>query len=92
MNRKRIFLGTVYAWIAIRLTYQAFRIWVVLSGPPDPDTYANTLSFQLVASAFLVVVLWFPILAAVLFLELLVFSIGDRLRAVRSGKRDVPAA
>jgi hypothetical protein len=82
--RSRIVVLTIAAWAAIAFVYEGARIWVVLSGPPVPDLYANSLSFQLLASLYLLVGFWVPVLAGVLLFEMLIFAAGDRGRIASS--------
>jgi hypothetical protein len=92
MTRQRIVFCTVLVWFVVALISLGLRAWVVLNGPPSGDLYANTLSFQIFASMYLLVVFWFPILGGVLILEFLGFLIVDWLRFRRASRNDVPAA
>jgi len=57
-------------WAALVLGFEAGRLWFALHGPPDPEYYTRSLSFQLAASAFLVATRWLPLLVVVIIVEL----------------------
>jgi hypothetical protein len=82
----------VVAWFVVALVAEGHRVWVVLHGPPDGDLYANSLDFQLIASLYLLVVLWVPILVGVLLLQFMGFLVLDWFRFRRENRNDVPAA
>jgi len=92
MTRRWIVLGTALVWFVAAATWEGWRIWRVLHGPPDGDLYANSLDFQVFASLFLIGVYWFPILAVLVSVELLCFTAVDHLRSSRARKNGVPAA
>jgi hypothetical protein len=92
MTRRRIVLSTALVWLVAASTWEGLRIWVVLHDPPDGDLYANSLDFQLFASLFLIAAYWFPILAVVLSVEFLCFTIVDRRRSSSARRNGVPAA
>lgn len=85
-TRNRILVATGALWCLSVLALETFRIWKVLSGPPQSEEYVNHLEFQLFASAFLVVTRWLPLLGGLLLLEFVGFS----LLGVGRGKTRVP--
>lgn len=91
MARKRIVHWTVVIWFVVALISLSLRGWLVLSGPPSGDTYANTLEFQVFASLYLFAVFWCSILAGTLTLEFIGFFVGDWLRLRRASRRAVLA-
>ena len=70
--RGRVLGVTVATWCFGVAILEARRIWRVLSGPPDLEEYVNRLDFQLIASAFLVITKWLPMLCGVLILEVII--------------------
>jgi len=81
-NKKRVLVTTALVCGVGILAFKTFRIWTVLSGPPDVEEYVNHLDFQLLASAFLVVTRWLPLLGGLLLLELGVLSLLAAVRGV----------
>jgi hypothetical protein len=64
---QRIYFSTVVLW-AVAVVFHAFNcVNSVLSGPPGPDLYANTVSFQV----FVFMAGYFPLWLLVLFTLLL---------------------
>ena len=86
MSPTRIFRRTIGVWAAIVMMSEGLRIWVVLHGPPDPDLYANSLSFQLVGSLWLIIGMWLPTLIGVVVVEWGALALVDRVRVARSRK------
>ena len=70
-NRNRVLLATGVVWCLSVLAFETFRVWKVLSSPPQLEEYVNHLDFQLFASAFLVITRWLPLLGG---LSLLYFA------------------
>jgi hypothetical protein len=70
-SRKRIVTITVVVWIILVLWFEVGRMWFALNGPPGPEYYTRSLSFQLAASAFLVATRWLPVLLIVIMVELI---------------------
>ena len=69
----RVLIVTTVVWLVSVVIYEVWRIWTVLSGPQtDLEVYVYRLDFQLIASAFLIITRWFPILVGVLILEIIV--------------------
>ena len=69
----RVLVVTTVVWLVSVVIYEVWRIWAVLSGPQtDLEVYVYRLDFQLIASAFLIITRWFPILVGVLILEIIV--------------------
>ena len=77
----RIFLGTVILWAIGVGCHASYYVHSVLSGPPSPDLYANSVGFQLVAFALLRLPVWLLSLVLLLVVE---FSILGRLSSRRS--------
>ena len=70
-------------WLLVVVIGEAVRIGVVLNGPPSPDLYANHLNFQLIASAFVILTMWLPILVGVLLFQAAIFQVRDRFKIGR---------
>jgi hypothetical protein len=64
---KRIYLGTVVLWGGAVVCHAFTYVNSILSGPPGPDLYANTVAFQI----FVFVAGYFPGWLLVLFAMLL---------------------
>jgi hypothetical protein len=82
--RRRVMGITIALWLVVALGSEASRIWISLHSPPSPELYTNHLSFQLFASAFVLVVTWLPLLAGVLLLEAAGFAVSGRIRDAKS--------
>jgi hypothetical protein len=74
----RILVATTLLWGIVVVLVETLRIWRVLSGTPSSDLYANNLTFQLVASLFLVATRWLPVLLALLALQALRQQFGRK--------------
>lgn len=82
--KRHTYLATITLWLIAVVIHGAWRIYSVLSEPPDPDLYANTFGFQLAAYAFV----WLPrfliVLVCVLLVEFVLF--GRKSRSVTLGR------
>jgi len=84
-TRNRILIATGIVWCLSVLALETFRIWKVLSGPPQLEEYVNHLDFQLLASAFLVVTRWLPLLGGLLLIEFVGFYLFGVARNKNAG-------
>jgi hypothetical protein len=82
-TRKRVLAATAGVWCLGVLAFETWRVWTVLSGPPQVEEYVNHLDFQLFASAFLIVTRWLPLLGGLLVLELAILSLWAMARSRR---------
>lgn len=69
-----IYTATTALWLAGMLVHCLWRTQAVLSGPPDPDLYANHVSFQLVIFLLVWVPAWLIGLLVVLVGEFAIFG------------------
>ena len=81
--RTRVVALTLGVWCVGVAIFETVRVWTALSGPPDVEEYVNHLDFQLLASGFLVVTRWVPILVSVLIVEMVTFWLVLVVRARR---------
>jgi hypothetical protein len=70
----RICAVTLALWFIGMAAHCAWRTHAALSGPPDPDLYANDWSFQLVVFLFFWAPAWLIGLLAALLVEAAVFQ------------------
>jgi hypothetical protein len=87
-TRKRVLIATLVAGCICILGFETWRIWKVLSGPPQVEEYVRHLDFQLLASAFVAVTTWLPLLGALLLLEIAAFSLLAAVRRTRSSTKE----
>jgi hypothetical protein len=73
-NPQRIYAATVTAWGALVMCHAAWHIHSVLSGAPDPDTYANEWTFQVVAFSLVKLPYWVMTLVVILLAEFFLFG------------------
>ena len=70
----RIYALTLALWFVGMAVHCAWRTHAALSGPPDPDLYANDLSFQLIVFLFFWTPVWLIGLVAALLVEAVIFE------------------
>ena len=73
-----MYAATAAAWSVLVFCHAAWRIYSVLSGPPDPDTYANDWQFQVLAFAIVKLPYWLMALIVVLLAEFAIFGRSER--------------
>jgi hypothetical protein len=66
-TRNRLLFSAV--WLGAFALWEFLRIRAFLHGPPDPDLYANTWSFQIIVSTIFRLPVWVFLLIVVLLLE-----------------------
>ena len=71
---QRIYAATVVAWGALVVFHAAWHIHSALSGPPDPDIYANEWTFQVVAFSLVKLPYWIMALVVILLAEFFLFG------------------
>lgn len=87
-SRSRITATTAIVWGVIVAVFETIRILGALHDGSGGNRYDDHLTFQLIASLFLIATRWVVILAAALLLEILWFSITTRLRPRRRTGQD----
>jgi uncharacterized membrane protein YgaE (UPF0421/DUF939 family) len=71
---QRFYLQTVALWAVIVVVHACWHIAGVLSGTPDPEVYANTVGFQVIAYTLTRLPYFVIGLAIVLLVEFVLFN------------------